>query len=127
MSSCSCGARLVYRAVCSCSGAADTGCIADHAARLISARKLAKMSCAAAIAAGDEEISNWTVASEHVLVIDGCEKNCAKKILESWGFTDLLHVRVTDLGMEKGKTPVTDEAVEKVVAHAVALFPAKKK
>ncbi len=126
MSQCCCGSRFAaYNVVCSCSGAADTGCIADRAARLLAARHVAKLSCTAAIAAGDEEISNWSVAARQVLVIDGCEKDCAKKILESRGFTDLLHLRVTDLGMEKGKTGVSEEAVEKVAERAAALFPTK--
>jgi len=124
MGSCCCGGvRLVYNVVCSCSGAADTGCIADKAARLLSSRKIAKMSCTAAIAAGDEEISNFTVNATNVIVIDGCDKDCSRKILENRGFTDLLHVRVTDLGMEKGKTPVTEEAVEKVAEKAASLLP----
>jgi len=81
------------------------------------------MSCTAAIAAGDEEISNFTVNATNVIVIDGCDKDCSRKILENRGFTDLLHVRVTDLGMEKGKTPVTEEAVEKVAEKAASLLP----
>jgi uncharacterized metal-binding protein len=81
------------------------------------------MSCTAAIAAADEEISNFTVNATNVIVIDGCDKDCSRKILENRGFTDLLHVRVTDLGMEKGKTPVTEEAVEKVAEKAASLLP----
>lgn len=122
MSSCCCGARLIYKAVCSCSGASDTGCISDRAARQIAAEKIANMTCTAAIAARVEDVLNWTVNAQHVIVIDGCDKDCAKRILEERGFTDLVHVRVTDLGMEKGKTPVTEENTQKVVARVKSLL-----
>lgn len=125
MNACGCSNRFRpkdYVVVCSCSGASDTGCIADRAARALAAEKIAKMSCTAAIAAQDEEISEWTVAAAKVLLVDGCEKDCARKIFEARGFSDLLHVRVTDLGMEKGKTPVTDDAVQQVLSAAKALL-----
>lgn len=118
--SCCCNpvVRIRYYAVCACSGASDTGQIGDRAARKLAAEKIAKMSCTAAIAVGDQEIMDWTVAATAVVAIDGCEKDCSRKVLESRGFTDLVHVRVTDLGMVKGKTPITDEAVNRVVAAA---------
>jgi uncharacterized metal-binding protein len=80
------------------------------------------MTCTAAIAARVEDVLNWTVNAQHVIVIDGCDKDCAKRILEERGFTDLVHVRVTDLGMEKGKTPVTEENIQKVVARVKSLL-----
>jgi hypothetical protein len=36
--------------------------------------------------------------------------------MQKAGFTDFRHLRVTDLGFEKGQSPVTDEAVDHVVA-----------
>jgi uncharacterized metal-binding protein len=50
-------------------------------------------------------------------MVDGCDGNCGKKILERAGFDHFIHLRVTDLGMEKGHSPLTPENIEKVV-HA---------
>jgi uncharacterized metal-binding protein len=36
--------------------------------------------------------------------------------MELGGFTEFIHLRVSDLGMEKGKTPVTDERIALVAA-----------
>jgi hypothetical protein len=39
--------------------------------------------------------------------------------LEEAGFTDFEHIKVTDLDMEKGKSPATDENVSTVVKAAL--------
>jgi uncharacterized metal-binding protein len=36
--------------------------------------------------------------------------------MELGGFAGFIHFRVSDLGMEKGKTPVTDERIGMVAA-----------
>ena len=48
------------------------------------------------------------------VVVDGCDTDCARLTMESGGFTGFVHLRVTDLGLEKGKTPVTDERITEV-------------
>ena len=58
-----------------------------------------------------------TNAAGKILVIDGCPVDCAKKTLEHANFSDFLHVRVTDLGCVKGKSPVTDETVAHIAAY----------
>ena len=57
-----------------------------------------------------------------LLAIDGCNSDCAKKVLERAAFTEFIHLRVTDLGMVKGETPVTEERVCRVVTQAAALL-----
>ena len=94
-----------------CSGAADTAEIADRAVRTLHREKEAKMYCLAGIAGGVELIVVNTQAANRMLVVDGCDSDCAKKTMEKNGFPDFTHFRVTDLGWEKGKTPVTDERV----------------
>ena len=42
--------------------------------------------------------------------------NVAKKTVERAGITKYAFVRVTDLGLEKGKTPVTEDAIAKAAA-----------
>ena len=61
-----------------------------------------------------------TQAASAVLAIDGCPLDCARKTLEEAGFSQFEHVRLSDLGMEKGKAPATEERVEQVVGQARA-------
>jgi len=120
---CSCNTEsgptaLVY----SCSGAADTGEIADRAARCIDAEDHAWMSCLAGIGGRVSGLMANAAAAPALLAIDGCPQDCAKKTHELAGFTNVRHVRVTDLGFKKGKTPASDEAICQVVAAATALL-----
>jgi uncharacterized metal-binding protein len=98
-----------------CSGAADTGAIADGAARGLARHGVATMYCLAGIGAKVEKIVTNTQAAERLVALDGCDNDCSRKMLEAAGFEPVLHLRITDLGMEKGKTPVTTERVRQVM------------
>jgi uncharacterized metal-binding protein len=100
-----------------CSGAADTGAIGDAAARRLSARGVAKMYCLAGVGARVEQIVTNTEVAESLVALDGCDNECSRKVLEAAGFTVALHIRITDLGMVKGETPVTDENIESAAAE----------
>lgn len=100
-----------------CSGAADTAEIADQAVRTLHRAKEAKMFCLAGIAGGVELIVVNTQAANRMVVVDGCDSDCAKKTMEKNGFVDFTHFRVTDLGWEKGKTPVTEERVSEAAGR----------
>jgi uncharacterized metal-binding protein len=91
-----------------CSGAADTAEIADLAVRLLHKAKEARMFCLAGIAGEVEVIVANSLAASRMVVVDGCDSDCAKKTMEQRGFNGFVHIRVTDLGWEKGKTPVTE-------------------
>ncbi len=106
------------RMVFACSGAADVGAISDLAARRLGSERTASMCCTAAISAGITDIIAKARDASKILAIDGCKENCAKKILEQAQFTDFSHLQLGLLGMEKGKTPVTDERVEIAVEQA---------
>lgn len=119
--SCSCNEEsgppaLVY----ACSGAADTGEIADRAARKLDAENKAWMSCLAGIGGRVSGLMVNAAAAPALLAIDGCPQDCAKKTLELAGFTDIRHVRVTDLGFRKGQTPAGEAAIRAVADAAVA-------
>ena len=73
------------------------------------------MFCLAGIGGRVSGIMETTRAATAILAIDGCPLDCAKKTLEQAGFTKFEHLRLSDLGMEKGKTAATGEAVAKVV------------
>ncbi|OHE78069.1 MAG: zinc-binding protein [Verrucomicrobia bacterium RIFCSPLOWO2_12_FULL_64_8] len=117
--SCSCNEdagppALVY----ACSGAADTGEIADRAARRLDVENTAWMSCLAGIGGRVSGMMANAGAAPALLAIDGCPLDCAKKTLQLAGFANARHMRVTDLGFKKGKTPATPEAVARVVLRA---------
>jgi len=111
---CACGAapKLVF----ACSGAADVGAVADQAARKMTRDGTGKMFCLAGIGGRVSGIMATTAAASKVLAIDGCPLNCVKLTLEQAGFSGFEHLQLADLGMEKGKTQVTSEVVEKAAA-----------
>lgn len=104
------GPTLIF----SCSGAADLGGVADQAARKLNAEGMGKMFCLSAIGGGIQSYLEATDKAGKILVMDGCPVACGKHTLEEAGFTDFAHLLVTSLGLEKGKTGITPEAVERV-------------
>jgi uncharacterized metal-binding protein len=90
---CQCGEAP--KMIYSCSGAADVGEIADRAARKLGRDGVGKMSCP----------------------ID-----CARKTLEKAGIGGFAHLRVTDHGLTKGQSPVTDENIKSIADKGAALF-----
>jgi len=77
------------------------------------------MCCVAAIGAGIPDIVEKALGASKIVVIDGCDHDCAKKIMEKAGLMDFAYVQLQLLDMEKGETPVTDENIAKVAAVAV--------
>ena len=57
-----------------------------------------------------------TEAADRILAIDGCPVNCARHCFEQAGFAKFAHLQLTDLGMEKGKTPPTETAIAAAAA-----------
>jgi len=104
--------------VFSCSGAADVGAICDQAARQMSRDGAAAMSCIAGVSAQVEPIMNAAKAAPRVLALDGCPQDCVAKTLSAAGFTHVTQVRLSDLGMNKKESPLTDERIRKVLAAA---------
>jgi len=101
------GTRLIF----SCSGAADVGEIADRAARRLTAEGTGRMFCLAGIGGRVSGILKTTETAQAVLVVDGCDLACAKRSLEAAGFSGFLWFHLGEIGLEKGKSPLTEEAV----------------
>ena len=76
----SCNCSLAPKLIFSCSGAADVGEIADHAARKLSRKGAGKMFCLAGIGGKVSSIVKSTEAAQAILAIDGCPMNCAKNV-----------------------------------------------
>jgi len=105
-----------------CSGAADVGEISDRAARKLTRDGLGKMFCLAGVGGRVPGILDKTQAASRIVAIDGCSLDCTKKTLEQAGFAKFEHVRVTDLGMEKGQSPATERNIEIVAEAAGSLL-----
>ncbi len=112
---CSAAPTLIF----ACSGAADVGAIADISARKLTVEGAGKMYCLAGIGGRVAGILKTTEETEKILAIDGCPLDCTKLTLEEAGFTEFEHIKVTNLGLEKGKAPVTDENIAIVVQAAL--------
>ncbi len=111
---CSGGPTLIF----ACSGAADVGEIADRAARKLTKDGLGKMFCLAGVGGRVSGIMKTTESASKILAIDGCTLNCVKNCLEQAGFRSFTHLQLADLGLEKGKSPATEENIAKVIQKA---------
>lgn len=110
--------KLVF----ACSGAADVGAIADRAARELLKAGDGKMFCTVGLGGKVESILETTRAASAILAIDGCSLDCAKLSLVEAGFEQCLHLRVTDLGMIKGETDVSDANISTITEKAKELL-----
>jgi uncharacterized metal-binding protein len=114
--SCACGGSVTL--LIPCSGAADTGEIADRATRKFAEGGCAGMFCLAGVGANLSGFIASARGADRLLVVDGCNLDCARKTLAEKGITEnIIHVRVTDLGIAKGKSPATAERIDTVVAE----------
>jgi uncharacterized metal-binding protein len=107
--SCNTAPKLIF----SCSGAADVGAVADQAARLLTRQGKGRMYCLAGIGGDVPGIIESTKSASKILAIDGCPIDCARKTLEGAGFAAFEHLRLSDLGMKKGSTPIDEDVVSK--------------
>lgn len=115
---CKGGPKLIF----ACSGAADVGAISDRAARKMNKEGVGKMFCMAGIGGRVSGIMKTTESADKILAIDGCPLNCVKGSLVNAGFTEFKHLQLADLGMEKGKSPVSDEKVASVVEKGAQML-----
>jgi uncharacterized metal-binding protein len=110
-------ASTPLKLIFSCSGAADVGELADRSARALTRAGAGKMYCLAGVGGRLPDMIERTRTAGQILAIDGCAKNCVHHLLHEAGITTFTHLRLADLGMEKGKSPVTEERIAAVVAE----------
>ncbi|UCC96751.1 MAG: putative zinc-binding protein [Phycisphaerales bacterium] len=115
---CGGGPKLIF----ACSGAADVGEIADRAARKMTENGRGRMFCLAGIGGRVPGIISKTQAASGILAIDGCELDCVKNCLEQAGFHQFDHLRVTDLGLQKGQAPANQENIATVAERGSAIL-----
>ena len=116
---CLCG-EAEYMVV-ACSGASDLGELSDIVARRLSKNGVRKMSCLALVGA-DIKTSIENFKSKNLLVIDGCPIDCGKRIMKNHQIENYKHLRITDHGFEKGKTPVSEKNVNAVYQYAEIIY-----
>ncbi|OHB54820.1 MAG: zinc-binding protein [Planctomycetes bacterium GWF2_50_10] len=116
--SCSGGPKLIF----ACSGSADVGEIADHAARELAKSGVGKMFCTVGLGGRVSGIMKTTEAAAKILAIDGCPLSCVKNSLDQAGFTEYKHLQLAELGFAKCSSPVTGEAVAKVVQKGTEMM-----
>jgi len=120
---CSCGDNCEVNLLYSCSGAANTGLLADQVMRTLMRDKAGSGTCLAAVGA---DLSGFIQSARNAtrnIVIDGCPVSCGKKIFENKGLP-YVHYIMTEFGVEKGKTPITGEVIEEVAAKIAAKIKA---
>lgn len=117
---CSCGGGdSGPKVIFSCSGCADVGELADQAARKLTRDGAGKMACLAGISGRVSGIVKSTEAAQSILAIDGCPLECTRKTLEIAGLSKVNHLRLSDLGFEKGKTEVSASSIASVISKAM--------
>ena len=106
--------RVFKKIVLACSGASNTGAYSDSVSRKLMKEGKAKMLCLARFAVDEkfieitkDEITNY----DDVIVIDGCPVNCSEKIIAKLNIDNYKHVNITDFGIKKGITQLTEDRV----------------
>ena len=115
---CEGGTTLIF----TCSGAADVGELADKAGREMTRKGIGKMYCLAGIGGRISGIVETTKSADRLLAIDGCPVSCVKKMLKNNGFKQFHYLELSSMDFEKGKSPVTDEAVQKIIKNVSELL-----
>jgi uncharacterized metal-binding protein len=125
MSQCCCSSEPKTRLITACSGAANTGFLADSVARKLAKLGTGKMTCLAALGANLSGYVESARGAGENIVLDGCPTACGKHTMDNLGIP-FRHVIMTSLGVEKGKTPITEELVGRItleVAEEVSREP----
>jgi uncharacterized metal-binding protein len=110
---CSCGSDCETKLIYACSGAANTGFLADQVARKLAREGAGDMTCLAAMGADLSGFIESARAATKNIMIDGCPIACGKKIFEAKGIP-FEHFMMTEFGVQKGKTPITGDIIETV-------------
>lgn len=120
MTDCCCGSNsgkkvLLY----ACSGGSNVAEASDTACRQLMNQGLGRMFCLAGLGAGIENMVQQARDADLNVVIDGCPMDCARKIFDKLGVSNVHFVRATDLGLEKKDkgTRATDVEVTMIVQN----------
>jgi len=126
MAGCSCGADAKTILIYACSGAANTGLLADQVMRALNREEAGNSSCLAAMGADLSGFLESARSATMNIVLDGCKVACGAKIFEKAGIA-FEHYVMTDYDVEKGKTPITGDLIEAVAQRVEGLIDERAK
>ena len=106
--SCCCGGENVL--IFACSGASNVGQLANTVALDLAKNRQGSMSCIAAIGAHLDGFVVSARDSDRLIVLDGCERNCALLTFQQVEVEPHVHLTFTDHGFEKKHGEETGEA-----------------
>lgn len=119
--SCSCGGDCKVNLIYACSGAANTGLLADQVARTLDSNGKGSMTCLAAVGADLSGFLASARSADKNVIIDGCKVACGARIFKEKGLP-FEHYITTDFGVVKGQTPITSEVIETLVLQIERLI-----
>jgi uncharacterized metal-binding protein len=122
---CNCGGDGETNLIYACSGAANTGLLADQVMRKLNKDGVGDSTCLAAVGA---ELSGFIESARGAtrnVMLDGCPVACGKRIFEARGLS-FEHFVLTEFGVEKGKTAITGDLIETIASRVAASIAAKK-
>lgn len=118
--SCCCGSddkkvTLLY----SCSGAANTGYLADQVYRKLMRDKVGDGTCLAAVGTDLSGFLASAKGADQNVIIDGCPVGCGKRAFENKGLPFTQYI-TTDFDVKKGQTQITQEIIQRVAGEIKA-------
>lgn len=120
---CNCGNDAETNLIYACSGAANTGLLADQVMRALNRDKVGSSTCLAAMGADLSGFIQSARSATRNIVLDGCKVGCGAKIFEKNGLP-FRHFVMTDYDVEKGKTAITGDLIEAVAERIAGLATA---
>ncbi len=120
---CNCGSDAETNLIYACSGAANTGLLADQVMRALNRDKVGSSTCLAAMGADLTGFIQSARSATRNIVLDGCKVGCGAKIFEKNGLP-FRHFVMTDYDVEKGKTAITGDLIEAVAERIAGLATA---
>ncbi len=87
----------------SCSGASNVGQLANQSAVELTQEGFGKMSCLAGIGAHLSGFVSSAKDAPELIVIDGCEIGCGRRIIQQAEIPLKNYLVLTDMGIEKNK------------------------
>ncbi len=84
-----------------CAGGSNVGQLSNEIGIKLTEAQKGKLFCLAGIGGNVSGIVKSTESADNVIVIDGCNLDCAKKTLEERGLKYTKHIRITDLDINK--------------------------
>jgi uncharacterized metal-binding protein len=102
--------------IVTCDGASSVGQVGNEVAiKLTKEHESARMCCLSAIAAGSKVHQDIAKKARKLIVINGCQLECASKIIRNNGIEPTYEITIAKEGIEKAPTlDFDDEDVERI-------------